>query len=194
MANIPEPALVASLSESEKEIFQQLLLRLTALNGKIADLTDTEKEQLAELSKKHQGDFTKVVSELDFSNKQHISADVSSVVNTAQISSVEDFKKTTEFGTYVLETINHSLCEGGAGTADAIRYAFHNKWMPTNLKNRDICEALFYRYYDDIEEVGQNIQQQVTSNSNVDAVVAVGLAWFTTLYQIYQRVEAEGDI
>jgi hypothetical protein len=100
----------------------------------------------------------------------------------------------TAFGKYVLETINNELCKGGAGTSDAISYAFHNKWMPANLKNRDICEEIYYRFYDDIEKSSESIQQQIPSGEEMDTVLAVGLTWFTTLYQFYQLVEAKGDI
>ena len=100
----------------------------------------------------------------------------------------------TEFGAYMIDHINESLCQGGASTADAIRYAFHNRWMPEKLKNRDICEDLFYRYYDDIEAANKGIQDNSPSHANNDTVVAVGLAWFTNLYRCYQLVEAEGDI
>ncbi len=196
MSNTSDQTLLATLSAPEKKIFKHLLARLTQLNGKIEEFSDIEKQQLIELARNHQ----EVLSESGFNLTEKvsdsISADVSPVTESSSVSDTESFSSIleNEFGIYVLEKINDSLCKGGAGTADAIRYAFHNKWMPDNLKNRDICEELYYCLYDDIEKLNENIQQNTVSGANMDTVVAIGLAWFTTLYQFYHLVETEGDI
>jgi len=196
MNSTSDQTLIASFSDDEKEIFQNLLSRLTELKGNIEDLSPTEKQQLLELAKNHQDALSE--SGFDFLSQdfENVSADVSSAAETVSVSDIKEFAETieSEFANYVLENINESLCQGGASTADAIRYAFHNKWLPENLKNRDICEELFYRFYDDIEKLNENIQQHASSSDNMDTVVAIGLAWFTIVFQLYHLVETEGDV
>ena len=185
-------SLMAELSETERSTFENLLSRLEELDGNLQDLTEDERAQLAQLSSSHS------VSQPDNDTEDFdtLSAAVTSEHQTANISSVSETDRPTdtEFGVYIIDSVNESLCQGGASTADAIRYAFHNRWMPEKLKNRDVCEDLYYRFYEDIEQANKQIQQHSPSNANNDTVVAVGLAWFTYLYQCYQLVEAEGDI
>lgn len=184
-------SLLSDLSESERSTFENLLSKLELVNGDIKALSEGEQLQLAELASAHTDNTSEHYIQPDT-----VSAAETSEKQTASISKVSETLRPmdTEFGAYMIDHINESLCQGGASTADAIRYAFHNRWMPDKLKNRDICEDLFYRYYDDIEAANKGIQENSPSHANNDTVVAVGLAWFTNLYRCYQLVEAEGDI
>ncbi|MCP3674402.1 MAG: hypothetical protein GY829_08020 [Gammaproteobacteria bacterium] len=184
-------SLLSDLSESERLTFESLLSKLELVNGDIKALSEEEQLQLAELASAHADNRND-----HYIQSENISAAETSEKQTATISKVSETMRPmeTEFGAYMIDNINESLCQGGASTTDAIRYAFHNRWMPDKLKNRDICEDLFYRYYDDIEAANKGIQENSPSNANNDTVVAVGLAWFTNLYRCYQLVEAEGDI
>jgi len=198
MENTFYQSLIAQLSESEQPIFEQLLLRLEQLDGNLELLSEEEQAKLAELVAHHNTSnaANNPDSELTPDVDNELSASVVVEPQPGVIFDVTTEKNpaTTEFGAYLLDSINESLCQGGASTADAIRYAFHNRWMPETLKNRDICEDLYYRYFDDIDKANKSIQQHSPSHANNDTVVAVGLAWFTTLYLCYQFVEAEGEI
>ncbi|RLA05704.1 MAG: hypothetical protein DRQ47_00445 [Gammaproteobacteria bacterium] len=187
-------SLIAELSEAERPIFEQLLAKVKSLDGNIENLSADDQAQLAELVARHNQSSAPNIHQQVMDDE--FSAAVTSDVDTAKISKVTDIQRPseTEFGAYLLDCVNQSLCHGGASTADAIRYAFHNRWMPETLKNRDLCEELYYRYQDDIEQANQNINQHASSEANQDPIVAVGLAWFTNLYLCYQLVEAEGEI
>ena len=193
MENTIYQSLIAELSEVERPIFEKLLVRVEKLKGDMTQLTADEQSQLTELMSKYNNskDSSKPQQEIDT-----LSAAETSEKQTAIVSDVTEVLRPmeTEFGAYMIDAINESLCQGGASTADAVRYAFHNKWMPEKLKNRDVCEDLYYRYIDDIELANKGIAEQSASNSNNDTVVAVGLAWYTNLYRCYQLVEAEGEI
>jgi hypothetical protein len=189
MVNPLYQSLLSELSETERPIFEDLLIRIEQLNGDLSALSEEDKAKLSELVTSHNVSQNKI----DLNSYIEPSAAETSVPQISSFTNISDIKRPTEteFGAYLLDNINESLCQGGASTADAIRYAFHNKWMPDNLKNRDICEDLYYRYLDDIEQANKSIQG---NQVNKDTVVAVGLAWFTTLYLCYQVVEAEGEI
>ena len=192
MENTVYQSLISELSESEKQIFEKLLTRVQELKGDMSQLSPEEQSQLSQLMSTHHSEED-AKTQLEFDT---VSAAETSEKQTSIVSNVSEVLRPmeTEFGAYLIDAINESLCQGGASTADAIRYAFHNKWMPDKLKNRDICEDLYYRFIDDIELANQGIGEQSTSHSNNDTVVAVGLAWFTNLYRCYQLVEAEGEI
>lgn len=197
-------SLIAELSETERPIFEALLSRIKALDGNIHALDEDEKAKLAELIANHNvtnqyvsnQNKTTLNADSEVGVVETVSAAEAIEQQTISISKVSDTERPTdtEFGAYLLDNINESLCQGGASTADAVRYAFHNRWMPEKLKDRDVCEELYYRFFDEIELANKSIQQQSPSHANDDTLVAVGLAWFTTLYQCYQLVEAEGDI
>ena len=193
MQNTFYQSLIAELSEQERPIFENLLARLVELNGNLEELTADEQSMLAELVTKHNVSTT---SEIHNNQTTELSAAESSHLETSIVSKVTEELRPmeTEFGAYVIDNINEHLCQGGASTADAVRYAFHNRWMPENLKNRDICETLYYRYIDDIDSANHSLKQQSPTQANNDIVVAVGLAWFTNLYRCYQLVEAEGEV
>ena len=189
-------SLIDNLSAVERKTFEQLLARLEDLDGNIQDLSDDEKAELEQLVKNYNVASPESDMETFNVDEESLSANVSSdEIKVNNLSIPESLAPMeSEFAVYLIDTINESLCQGGASTADAIRYAFHNKWMPEKLKNRDICEELYYRFVDDIEEANQAIKQHSKTQASNDALVAVGLAWFTTLYQCYQLVEAVGDI
>ncbi|PCJ48837.1 MAG: hypothetical protein COA74_07575 [Gammaproteobacteria bacterium] len=194
MENTFYETLIAELSDEERPVFEDLLSRLVELDGNLDGLSDQDKQSLSGLAARHQ------VSS-DLANQETLQADVVSAAETStqETSIVSNVTETlrpmeTEFGAYLLDNINEHLCQSGASTADAVRYAFHNRWMPENLKNRDVCENLYYRFIDDIDEANRSLKEQSPSKANNDIVVAVGLAWFTNLYRCYQLVEAEGEI
>ena len=193
MDNTFYQSLIAELSERERPVFENLLARLVELKGNLEALSADEQSMLAELVAKHNVSATSTVQNEQF---DVLSAAETDTHQAAIISNVTEELRPmeTEFGAYVIDNINEHLCTGGASTADAVRYAFHNRWMPENLKNRDICETLYYRYIDDIDLANHNLKQQSPTQANNDIVVAVGLAWFTNLYRCYQLVEAEGEI
>jgi hypothetical protein len=196
MENTFYQSLIAELSEQERPIFENLLARLVELNGNLEGLTADEQAMLAGLVTKHNISTDSASTTTQNQIADGVSAAESSHRETSIVSNVTEELRPmeTEFGAYVIDNINEHLCTGGASTADAVRYAFHNRWMPENLKNRDICETLYYRYIDDIDLANHNLKQQSPTQANNDIVVAVGLAWFTNLYRCYQLVEAEGEI
>lgn len=191
MENTFYQSLIAELSDSDRQIFEELLARVEALDGNLQQLSADDQAKLSELVAKHNSSLAEQASETETLSAAETPEQIN--VSVADITEIPN-PATSEFGAFLLANIDEHLCQGGASTADAIRYAFHNRWMPEKLKNRDICEDLYYRYIDDIEKANEKIQKHSASHASNDAVVAVGLTWFTTLYLCYQFVEAEGDI
>jgi len=207
MSEGTEHPLIEHLSEHDKIIFKDLLSKVQQYNGDFSQLTDEENDQLAGLVAQHNSSIDmpteeprelpeEITENMPSKESDDYSAAELDETDYAKVTSVSEMinPSTNEFAVYVLGIINDSLCHGGASREDAVRYAFHNKWLPDELKNRDKCEEVFYRYIDDIELLNINIDQQIQSNASKDAIVAVGLAWFTTLYQCYQLVEANGEL
>jgi len=191
--------LIELLCDEDKIAFKDLLAKIKQYKGDFSLLTEQENIQLAELVAKYhieEEQVNEVVeSSAQFESEAFSAAEIDET-NYSKVSPVAEMDNpgTNEFAVYVLGIINDSLCHGGASREDAVRYAFHNKWLPDELKDRDKCEEVFYRYIDDIEIMNQNIDQHTKSSASQDAILAVGLAWFATLYQCYQLVEANGEV
>lgn len=77
--------------------------------------------------------------------------------------------------------------------ADAVRYSFHNKYIPVTLRDESICQQIYQRHQIEINDLTASIQS-VNQAQQKEAKVLVGLAWFAMLYQCYQYVEAYGDL
>jgi hypothetical protein len=72
----------------------------------------------------------------------------------------------------------------------AVTYAYESKWLPQELRNPDVCETLYERFFSDIERANQwryELQGQKADASN--KTMAVGLTWFMYVYQLKQWVD-----
>ena len=185
--------LLAQLSPEQRQDYERLLQELSQNGGDISQLTPAEQQLLAELSAAMQptAEASKVVdSEPDVAEQ---TANVTQPEETQVTRPAPQYSPSaTPFGMYVVEQLK-VLCEGGSSLADAVRYAFHNKYLPVALRDDMACGQIYQRHRLEIDDLTASLQA-VNEAQPKEARVLVGLAWFSILYQCYQYVEAYGDL
>ena len=137
----------------------------------------------------HEGEDT-ATQQASVTATEHSVADTQA---TPPVAEVPDHSPTdTPFGQYVIEHIK-TLCEGGSSLADAVRYAFHNKYLPYPLRQDEVCKDILQRYQADILALADSFKS-LESAHLADAKLLVGFAWFAVVYDCYQYVEAYGEL
>jgi hypothetical protein len=195
--------LINSMSEQDKALFESLMQALKDANGELSDLSAEHQQALSQLAQKYNPELQ--ASQAQRAASEQYSQAVADFETTAAVTEApvepvvheyDDKIKVLDsaFGQLVISIVDEALCQGGASRADAIRYAFYNKFLPEKLKNRDYCETLYYRYDDEIQAALGKIEQQTKSKPSQDPLLAIGLAWFSFIYQAYQEIEAKGDL
>lgn len=93
----------------------------------------------------------------------------------------------TEFVAFVREVLNRDWCTRGGTLQDAVLHAFEQKWLPDELRDEATCGQLYRRYQRDIDQAN-GFRQGLAGNKELvgDKRMAVGLAWFTTIYKMHQ--------
>lgn len=189
-------SLISELSVQEQQQFEEILDQLKSFNG-----------DMSQLSTEHQQMLTQLAADHRVTEEETSSTDCSStaVTATAEVSDKDDnvaarnvaeapdrSPTVTPFGQYVVERIK-TLCEGGSSMSDAVRYAFHNKYLPPSLREEVICKDILQRYQTDILTLADSFKS-LESAQLADAKLLVGFAWFAVVYDCYQYVEAYGDL
>ena len=187
-------ALLAELSTEEQQQFEQLLDELKTVKGDLTRLSNDNQSLLAGLAERH---MPKAAEVSDSATEQMpVTATEHSVADTQDAPAVTELpdRSPTDspFGQYVIEHIK-SLCEGGSSLADAVRYAFHNKYLPYPLRQDDVCKEVLQRYQADILSLADSFKS-LESAHLADAKLLVGFAWFAVVYDCYQYVEAYGEL
>ena len=190
-------ALLAELSEQEQAQFKQLLIELSNSKGDLSALSEEHQLMLATLANKHQP-----VTEPAIADQADTSSKTQSVTATDQETSEPSLKPVAElaehsptdtpFGQYVIEHVK-TLCEGGSSLADAVRYAYHNKYLPFQLRDDAVCKDVLQRYQADILTLADSFKS-LESAHLADAKLLVGFAWFAVIYDCYQYIEAYGEL
>ena len=192
--------LLSELTEQEQQQFEQLLEELKCVNGDMSQLSAEYQLMLADLAATHmKTDETQMPV---LSDNVEVPVDVTAT-DTASIdediiaapapTEVPDYSPTdTPFGQYVVDHIK-ALTEGGSSMADAVRYAFHNKYLPPSLREEMVCKDILQRYQADILTLADSFKS-LESAHLADAKLLVGFAWFAVVYDCYQYIEAYGDL
>lgn len=191
--------LLSELTEQEQQQFEQLLDELKLVKGDMTQLSPEHQQMLAELAASHYEDDESQASEID---NTEVPLDVTAtdtastdeeITPTPAPAEVPDHSPTdTPFGQYVVDHIK-TLTEGGSSMADAVRYAFHNKYLPPSLREEVICKDVLQRYQADILTLADSFKS-LESAHLADAKLLVGFAWFAVVYDCYQYIEAYGDL
>ena len=184
--------LLQQLSSQQRKDYERLLTELSAHGGDLSKLSSADQETLATLSAAMNPE-TEITETETTEPDSELTAEVSRDEDVAIPGSAPTISPTTTpFGMYVYEQLQ-LLCEGGSTMADAVRYGFHNKYLPVGLRDAQVCQQIYQRHRLEIDELTASIQS-VNKEQPKETHVIVGLAWFTMLYQCYQYVEAYGDL
>ena len=199
--------LLSELTAEEQAQFQQILQHLQAVGGDMSALSEQDSSLMAKLASGHYQAAPEENAQPNqdpeakayglVMDKEDIIADYSATVTdepeeTEQPKAPVESPNSTDFGQYVVDQIK-TLCEGGSSLADAIRYAFHNKYIPMPLKDDSVCLTIYNRYQSEIDALNQKLES-FDSMQDPDPKLVVGLAWFSMLFQCYQYIEAHGDL
>lgn len=189
MDNAHIQQLLAELSPEEQQDFQTLLDDLVAVGGDINKLPASDKARLASLASRHQ---QQPEQESAASPEELTASEVVDEVAATAVDAPEQSPIQSDFGQYVVDQVK-TLCEGGSSLADAIRYAYHNKYLPVALRDDQVCKDLLQRYQQDILDLAHSFKS-LESAHLADAKLLVGFAWFAMIFQCYQYVEAYGEL
>ena len=161
------------LSAEDLEIFESLSRRINEVGGNLQALSNHDKELIQAMERKYNDSIRE------------------QAINNVQDVVPEEFPMLkTEFATYVKDMLLRELGDEFGSMKAVVNHAFETKWMPSELRNPDVCETLYERFFADIEQANQwraQIQNEQADLSNKP--VAVGLAWFMYIFQLKQWVE-----
>lgn len=172
------------LSEEDRVLFEQLNQRVKQLDGDFSALSDEERAFVAQMEQKY-GDQIRAMA------VEHADEVVNPGQDGVQPVVKDEFPLLkTEFAQYVKDMLLRELQEEHKDLKSAVTYAYETKWLPQELRNPDVCETLFERFFSDIETANQwryEFQGQKTESNN--KTMAVGLTWFMYVYQLKQWVD-----
>ena len=195
MSNDRAASLLELLSDEQRQAYEQLLAELSSHGGDLTKLSSKDQQTLADLTRAMTPENSDIDNTDDavLESASELTAEISEdeVVPSPKVVP-EMSPTTTPFGLYVVDQLK-VLCDGGSSLADAVRYGFHNKYLPVSLRDPIICQQIYQRYELEIDDITNSLQS-VNREQAKEAHVLVGLAWFSTLYQCYQYVEAYGDL
>ncbi len=179
---------VAQLSDSQRNELENLIATLQRV-GDVYRLPDDDRLRLLQYAQLFAGDTAQSAATTDTTERIEASTTSAPATQTST-----QFLR-TPFVAFVRETLNAELCTHGGSLADAIRYAFHNKWMPDQWKNEDTCQQLFTKYKMEIESHNAwRAQIESVHKLNESKSLAVGLAWFNTIFRLQQLLDNGVDL
>ncbi|WP_144394860.1 hypothetical protein [Pleionea sediminis] len=195
--------LKALLSEEDLQKFEALSHRLSETEGDFSLLNESELELIAEMERKY-GDqihatavnhASDVVAETnpDFSETESEGNAKETIRDTINENAVvlDEFPLLkTEFAQYVKDMLLRELGSQFPDLKSSVSYAFENKWIPQELRNQDVCETLYERFFSDIEKANEwryQLNGQRTESDN--KTMAIGLTWFMYIFQLKQWIE-----
>lgn len=164
--------MLSLLSEEDRHRFIELSERLKQLNGDISQLSDDDL-QLIKLMEGKYGDA------INQTHKKQ--SDNSSVNNLAE----ESFLS-TPFAHRVRQILARDLGHQYPLEENAVIFAFDNKWQPPECLDEGLINSFYSDFELDIIDANKWNKEMVEIQS--DKKMAVGLAWFMVIYQLYQRV------
>lgn len=180
--------MVNELSGKDKLIFNQLAEKLDKVQGDISKLTKEEFEIVSTMEKKYSDKLGQYdMSELDETaldkTALNESDDTELDNSPSEHHSYELLK--SGFASFSRQLLARDLKSQFPNEEDAVKFAFQNKWLPQDFKDKNKVEKIFTDYKQDISEANQWREEVVGIES--DKSMAVGMTWFMVIYQLNQR-------
>ena len=154
------------LSDEDKIIFEQLSEKLKTIGGDLSQLSDEEKRLIQDMESKYGEQI----------NQTH---------DNFQDQSDELDILSLPFAQHVRQVLARDLGEQFPEEAQAIQFAFENKWIPVDCQDESMALEIYERFEQDINEANQWREDMVGVNS--DKKMAVGLAWFMVIFKLHER-------
>lgn len=161
------------MSEEDRIMFDQLSKRLSQVNGDISQLSKDDLLFIQSMEKKYG-------SQIDSAHKQSLSSESLSKHSTLSADFLE-----MPFSKHVRQVLARHLGSQFPQEEEAVSYAFENRWIPNELKAQELIDELFSKFELDIYEANQWREDIIPTES--DKKMAVGIAWFSVIYQLHQR-------
>ena len=165
--------MLSHLSDEDKVIFAELSERLSAVDGDISKLQESDLKLIADMEQKY---GEQIRASHDNTNNQP---------NTSQSPSMEEILD-SPFGQHVRQILARDLVNEFPMEGDAVRFVFENKWIPVDCQEESLVETLYQKYEEDIKLCNQWRDELVAVNE--DKKMAVGLAWFMVIFQLNERL------
>lgn len=183
---------LARLPAAEQQDYQALIARLQQV-GDPEKLSPQERAALAEMADRYAaaGGTTKAAPAPAAAAAARLNRAAPAPVTSAPISpGIQPISAAflqTEFVAFVREVLNRDWCARGGTLQDAVLHTFEQKWLPDELRDEQMCAQLYRRYQRDIDQAN-GFRQGLPGNQPLagDKRMAVGLAWFTTIYKMHQ--------
>lgn len=182
---------LTTLPHDEQRHYRDLIARLQQA-GDPEKLSSEERQELADMANRFAGRSAESGSNTTAPSRGPAAATVTSrpTIPSASQPTIQPINSAflqTEFVAYVREVLNRDWCARGGTLQDAVLHAFEQKWLPDELRDEATCANLYRRYQRDIDQAN-GFRQGLAGNQTLagDKRMAVGLAWFTTVYKMNQ--------
>lgn len=178
---------LANLPVDEQQEYRDLIARLQQV-GDPEKLTAAERQALATMADRFAGRSRDPAAVLERKSARASAQPVAASDTTAPVMQpISAAFLQTEFVAFVREVLNRDWCARGGTLQDAVLHAFEQKWLPDELRDEAVCAQLYRRYQRDIDQAN-GFRQGLAGNKELvgDKRMALGLAWFTTIYKMNQ--------
>lgn len=165
--------MLAVMSDEDKSRFSQLSKKLMEqAKGEMSKLPEADQQVIAQLKEKYANEVAKA----------HGEGTQKSVKLPSGVALLE-----TPFSHHVRRVLARHLGSEFSQEEEAITYAFENRWLPAEMKEEAVIDELFAQFELDIAEANQWREDIVPIGA--DKKMAVGIAWFSVIYQLVERIK-----
>ena len=161
--------MIAQLSDEDKVIFSQLAEKLNETDGDISQLSEEELSIISRMESKYSDKLSQIP-----------------IVDTSSNINEQGSLLATTFASFVRQLLARDLKEQFPNEEDAVKFAFQNKWIPQEIKNKSSAVKIFADYEKDICDANQWREEVVGIES--DKSMAVGMTWFMVVYQLNEML------
>ena len=163
--------MLSALSDADKKSFEDLSKRLKVVKGEISLLSKDDLKLIESMEKRY-GDKIR--------NVKHNTSEKNNSTKAELLD--------TPFAIQVRQIIARDLGAKYPLEEDALTFVFENKWVPVDCQDKALVEDLYQRFETDINEANQ--WREELGDVVTDKAMAVGLAWFMVVYQLYKRLNS----
>jgi hypothetical protein len=186
----PVPAAVVNvierMSEADRSAFLQLLQKLRALGNDPEKLDPADRALMRELGQRNRALLTLLDA------PPAVRANEPANYSASEVSPAV---LKTEFYLYLREQLQQEWCTHGGSLEDAVLHAFEQQWLPDELRDEARCRQLYAQYQRELEPLALLRKAAETDAAlTSDRRVALGLAWFATLYKVRALVRQGVDL
>lgn len=178
---------LATLPDTEQQHYQNVIARLQQV-GDPEKLMPDERQELAQMADRFAAANAAAVPQRSpaAAAVERLNRQVAKGA-TPTMQPISAAFLQTEFVAFVREVLNRDWCARGGTLQDAVLHSFEQKWLPDELRDEAFCAQLYRRYQRDIDQAN-GFRQGLAGNKELvgDKRMAVGLAWFTTIYKMHQ--------